>query len=270
MLPKNCEARAVILHTKTYGTGERIYLGVHGWGAEHRKSFSELIAQLDGHDVALVGVDLPGCGESPELDDWSWDAVTRALVETIDTIEPDKKLNLIGSCSGSFHVLEAALARPERVEQLILLEPFAFMPWYFSIFLTPIAGLALYHSVFNNPIGKAITSLNMRRNKLNEDYDMVGAFANGMDIMVPYRYLGYYDAIPGHEVYAGVDAPVRIIYGANTFGAVRESVNRWRENWPTLDAHALEGVGHMISQEAPDRVAALIFAPAKTAARAVA
>lgn len=255
----------MILHTKTYGSGDRLYLGVHGWGAEHHKSFSELIEHIGDHDVTLIGVDLPGCGASPELDEWSWGAVTDALVDTIDALEPGRKLSLIGSCSGSFHVLEAALERPERVEQLILLEPFAFMPWYFSIFLTPVAGLALYHSVFNNPIGKAITSLNMRRNKLNEDYDMVGAFANGMDIMVPYRYLGYYDAIESHRIYAPIDAPVRIIHGENTFGAVRDSVERWRENWPTLDAHALEGVGHMISQEAPARVAALTFAPPEAA-----
>ena len=251
-----------LLHTQTYGHGPRVFIGYHGWGSEQGRSFEALVPFLPD-DVTLIGVDLPGCGKSttPSAKDAlaSWERVNDLVARHLDTIDSDKQVTLVGSCSGVFNACEVAQRRPERIRDIIMLEPFAYMPWYFSIFLKPVTGKLLYKMVFDNPLGKAATSLSMRKKKLNEDFDMVGSFGLGTDLDVAYRYLEFYGALTEHSIYKDITAPIRIIHGQNTFGAIHESVAMWQENWPGLPVTPLEGVGHMLNQEAPEATARAIF-----------
>jgi len=251
------------MHAQTYGDGHRIFIGYHGWGSEQGRSFKELLPFLP-EDVTLIGVDLPGCGKSERVEPWGWEHLNDEVARHLDHLPEGKKVTLVGSCSGVFHALEVASRRPERIEAIIMLEPFAYMPWYFSIFLKPITGRLLYKMVFDNPLGKAATSLSMRKKKLNDDFDMVGSFGLGTDLDVAYDYLGFYGALTEHGIYKEIDAPIRIIHGQNTFGAIHESVAMWQENWPSLELIELEGVVHMLNQEAPEKTASAIFSSVGT------
>ena len=246
------------MHTQTYGEGERLFVGYHGWGSEQGASFKQLLAFMP-EDVRFMGVDLPGCGKSEAPASWTWGEVCAESAAHFESITRDQKAVLVGSCSGSFNALEVALRQPDRVAGLVLLEPFAFMPWFFSIFLKPLTGRLLYRMVFDNPLGKAMTSRSMRRQGLNEDFDMVGAFGMGTSLEHAYHYLQFYGQLTEHTIYAPVRAPVRIIHGQKSFKAIHASVKMWRELWPQLELSALEGVGHMLSQEAPEQTAAQIF-----------
>jgi pimeloyl-ACP methyl ester carboxylesterase len=256
------------LHIVTYGHGPRRFIGLHGWGAEHTKSFKDVLAHRPD-DVTFIGVDLPGCGQSAPPPDWAWAPLHDHLAHQLDTqlaaLPNDGPATLIGSCAGSYHALELARRLPHRVEQLVLLEPFAYMPWFFSIFLTPITGRALYYNVFHSSIGKRATQASLRRQGVTGDYDMLTAFG-ASDPEVPYRYLQHYGAIKTHRVFADIAGPTRILYGQQSWRAIHDSIPLWRELWPDLTAHMLPGVGHMFNQEAPALAASLMFLPPETRA----
>ena len=245
------------LHIQPYGAGPRRFVGLHGWGAEHTKSFKELL-RFQPPDVTFYGVDLPGCGQSAPLTGASWAALHDHVAHALDQRLGQAPWTLVGSCAGSYHALEIARRLPDRHDQLVLLEPFAYMPWFFSIFLKKPGGKALYDAVFDSAIGKRATQASLRRQGVTGGYDMLTAFG-ARDMSVPYQYLTHYGAIRSHLDFQGVPGPVRILYGQRTWRAIHEAIPRWRELWPDLDARLLEGVGHMFSQEAPELAARHIF-----------
>ena len=158
-------------------------------------------------------------------------------------------------------------SRPERIREIVLLEPFAFMPWFFSIFLKPITGYPLYKMVFDNPLGRALTRSGLRKQGGDQEkVDMVGNFGQQTDLLAAYEYLRHYGTITDHTVFKEATAPVRIICGENSFKAIHRSVGLWQQNWPDLTLHELSGIGHMLSQEAPELTASLIFQHRESAA----
>ena len=250
-----------MLHLQTYGHGPRAFLGLHGWGAHQGKSFGDLVDHLP-QDVTLHALDMPGCGRSPPLTRWSWEGVTDALAGALDGIKAPEPLTLVGSCSGAFHALSLLASRPERVGALVMLEPFARIPWFFSIFLTPGAGPLLYRMVFDNPAGRHLTQRHMARRGVSQEYDMVGGFARSGDLKVAYRYLQFYGELGDYRAFQGTPIrPVHIIHGQQSWGAILESPPLWQELFPQAKVTALAGVGHMFSQEAPERAARAIFSP---------
>ena len=245
-------------HVELFGDGPRLFVGIHGWGSEHRKSFSDVLAHLPD-DVTFAGVDLPGCGLTPKLDAMSFEAVNASVAEAIRGL--GRPATIIGSCAGSYHALPVARALgPELAPRLVLLEPFAYMPWFFSVFVTPVTGKLLYKMVFDNPIGQHLTQASLRRQHVSQGFDMVGAFAKN-DLKVAYSYLEYYAAIPHHSTFADVQGQVRMITGESSWAAIRESIPMWRENWPEAESWVIGGAGHMFNQEAPARAAQAIFDP---------
>ncbi len=246
------------LFIKTYGAGPRTFVGIHGWGAEHSKSFKDVLRFMPD-DVTFHGVDLPGCGKTPKPADWSWAPLHDALATHLDAQLPPGTWSLIGSCAGTYHALEIARRLPHRIHRLILLEPFATMPWFFSIFLAPLTGKPLYDLVFNSGIGKRATQASLRKQGVTGDYDMLTAFGSS-DMEVPYKYLQHYGRIKSHRSFDNIPGPTTILYGQNSWRAIHDSIPRWRELWPELIAHQLPNVGHMFNQEAPELSAAHIFA----------
>lgn len=99
------------MHIETTGAGPPLVL-LHGW-AMHAGVFAPLLPALaQRHTLHLV--DLPGHGRSPERDGpFALREVARRLV---DAVPPAPWL---GWSLGGLVALEAALARPERVQALI-------------------------------------------------------------------------------------------------------------------------------------------------------
>lgn len=249
------------LFDSRFGHGPRRFYGVHGWGSTGAQSFGSIAAFIP-EDCTLIAPDLPGCGQSPPPSQWLMSQVDEELLAHFDQVsaESSDKLTLVGSCSGSFNALPLAAARPERIERVVLLEPFAFMPWFFSIFLTPVAGPLLYKTVFDNPIGRAMTRRGLRRQGGDEEkVDMVGSFASSTDLTSAYNYLRFYGEIVDHTAFASAPEPITLVYGEKTFKAIHHSIELWKQNWPALATHMIPEVGHMLSHEAPDVTAALVF-----------
>lgn len=130
------EAGGVAIHAFDQGSRDAdiLVLGVHGWGASGaeglafgralgREAASAGAADPRAPTLRLVSPDLPGSGasgkpEAPYTPEW--------FVEILDGLREAlgrEKVVLAGHSLGGRLALEYALARPDRVEALVLLAP---------------------------------------------------------------------------------------------------------------------------------------------------
>jgi len=240
---------------KKEGEGPRIYVGLHGWSGDHR-TFDPVLRHLPS-DATFISFDLPGCGRSEKPLEWTLEALAHEIADGISSAG-HSGITLVGNCSGAILGLLAAPRLGEKLERLVLIDPFAYTPWYFRIFVETSIGRYAYYSTFANPIGRWITNLSLRDHRMGES-DLTESFGE-VDHDVAYAYLKLLTSIDGIERFRSIRQPVTIVYGARTFGAIRHSVAMWRDLWPQAVAVELSGAAHLPIQEDPEGVSRVIFA----------
>lgn len=241
-----------MIHAVEFGSGDRVLVALHGWGGDHRT-----FKPLEGHLAEgwrIVALDLPGYGQSKPIEPFSLDSVVAAIVSVI--MQYPAPVELIGSCSGAALGMEAALRIPERIRRIVALDLFAYMPLYFRFFTLPILGPIGYRLTFHSAVGRAALNalLWFRRTRQS---NLMESFAD-KNPEVTLSYLGALATLEGPQRYASLPMPVEFVYGARTFRAVRRSVERWKATLPRLRVHRIEGAGHLVLDEAPQSVAAII------------
>ena len=246
------------MYVKRYGTGEEIYFGLHGWSGDHR-TFAPLAARMPA-GASLYSADLPGCGQSPALSNLTVDSVTDEIVKAvIAAVPPGKQVTLIGNCSGAILGLLAAGRIEERVRRLVLIDPFAYWPWYFRVFVAKSFGRYAYRTTFANPFGRWLTNQSLRGHRTAET-DLTNSFGE-IDHDVAQRYLALLAEVGGIERFANLRrVPIEIVYGERTFGAVKKSVAMWQKIWPQSRARVLAGAGHLPIMEATEALSEIVFA----------
>jgi pimeloyl-ACP methyl ester carboxylesterase len=245
------------LHVHTWGSGPRIVLGLHGWGGSHL-TFVPLAPHLPP-DVQLVAPDLPGYGRSAPLSTWTVDAYTAPIVELLDSLPPGP-ITLLGNCSGAIFGLLAGLKRPGRLQRLVLIDPFSYVPWYFRMLLWPVFGKLFYYSTFANPLGRLISNSALSRHR-RADTSLTASFER-VHHPSALRTLALLQQVPSVERFAPVGTDRTILHGERTFAAVRDAILDWRGIWPTVLVQPIAGSGHLPILEAPQTVAQLAFAGA--------
>lgn len=243
------------LYVHRFGAGQgRHYFGIHGWGGGWR-TFEPLAEYLPA-DATLWSVDLPGYGASAPLSRWWWEDLRDRLVETVHALDAPQ-LRLIGNCSGAAFGLAAAQVAPERFEHLLLIDPFAFFPWYFKLLVARGPGRLFYATAFENPVGRWMTNRGLAEHR-TEDSHLTESFAE-LDHDVVYQYLRMLRQMPSYDSFGGLSHPIVVAHGEKTFEAVRESVRMWTALWPQSRAIELPGAGHLPIQEATAALAAAAF-----------
>jgi pimeloyl-ACP methyl ester carboxylesterase len=249
------------MYVKRYGAGEgELYFGLHGWSGDHR-TFAPLATHLPP-GASLYSADLPGCGQSPAPSPFTLESVTAACAasarETLAAAPPRARLTLIGNCSGAILGLLVAERIRARVGRLVLIDPFAYWPWYFRVFVAPRFGRYAYRSTFANPLGRWLTNQSLRGRRTAET-DLTHSFGR-IDHDVAQGYLALLARVEGVERFESLrDVPIDIAYGERTFAAVKKSVGMWQSVWPQARAHMLRGAGHLPILEATTQLAALVF-----------
>ncbi len=227
-----------------------MFVGLHGL-AGTADAFAPLAPHLPA-DVTLLGVDLPGYGASDAPGGWSLTEIATAVHQGVRGLTP-ACVGVLGNCSGAIIAAELHRLYPERYDDLRLIEPFAFVPWYFDQFTWPGFGPLAFYSTFHTSIGRWLTNRGLR-GVGRDDVDKTSGFENSA-WDTPIRYLRALKAVGSAELYRGTTPGVRVAHGARTFDAVVTSVDRWCDVWPDTTVHVLDGAGHLPIQEAPAALA---------------
>lgn len=237
-----------------YGNGRRAFLGLHGWSGDHR-SFAPLLPFLPA-DAILYSCDLPGYGHSPAPDAWTLEALVEELARAIVQL-PVEKLTLLGNCSGALLGLAVAARLPARFERFVLLDPFAFVPWYFRLFLDYPFGKYAYYSAFANPLGRWITNRSLAKHRQSET-DLTSSFRR-VDHAVSLHYLRVLASIGSIQRFQSLCIPTDIVYGARSFQAIKQSVQQWQALWPHAQVCELAAAGHLPLLEATEALSRIVF-----------
>ena len=250
------------MHAVRYGTGKKIVIGIHGWSGD-QSTYLPLIKYLP-EDTTFISVDLPGCGKSAPPKGWNLKAVIEELTNWMHQLN-EQEVTIIGNCSGGLLTLELThnliVNSPTRmVKRLIIIDPFAYFPWYFSVFVSPLMGNVgwyAYYTTFANPIGRWLTNLSLSKHR-TEETDLTNSFSE-VNHRVTHNYLKFLTEISEAKKYGVIDIPVDIVYGENTFGAVRKSLTIWKDVFPVNRTIELSGAGHLPIQENTADLARILF-----------
>lgn len=242
------------IYFHTYGQGPVKMVGLHGWSGSHR-TYAKVGALLPS-DVGLLAMDLPGYKRSPDPPSWALNDIAAQIAAQLRRELPGR-FTLVGNCSGCLLTLKVAPMLTDRIDRLILVEPFAYLPWYFGIFLTPVFGRLFYWSAFGNGLGRWLTDRNLK-NQRTKDSNLAATFKRTR-MRTTLNYLRRYADMGEAADFADIGCPVSLIYADKTFASVKESVQIWHEVWPSSEVVELHGAGHLMLQEIPqDATTALL------------
>jgi len=239
---------------KSEGEGARVFVGLHGWSGDHR-TFAPLVRYLPP-DATLLSVDLPGYGRSSPPRHWTLIDLANEIAVEIERLDRSM-VTLIGNCSGAILGLIALPQIADRIGRIVMIDPFAYLPWYFKVFISPPIGKYAYYTTFANPVGRWITNLSLRSHRA-EETNLTGSFCN-VNHEVSYNYLRLLSEIDSIGEFAGIRHPIDIVYGEHTFAAVKRSVAMWRSIWPQSQEFELAGAGHLPIKEATEGLSKIIF-----------
>lgn len=232
-------------------------VGFHGWAGDHAATFGRLAAVLP-EGVGLVAPDLPGYGESPPPEEWTMEALQNALAPLGAALPPTPRV-AVASCSGCLLALDFVLRHPGSFERMVLIEPFAWMPWYFRIFLIPVFGRIAYWTAFDNPLGRwlANRALRDKRGQLaGEQVDLTSNFRRHQP-SVTLGYLRVLRSLEGPERYRSIETPTVLVAGTQSFRALKEGLSHWTASLRNAQVVMLEGAGHVPLEECPERVVSM-------------
>jgi pimeloyl-ACP methyl ester carboxylesterase len=253
------------MYFERYGTGERTFVGIHGWGNDHH-SFAPLAAHVPAH-VSFYSLDLPGCGRSNAPHTWNVQTIVGEIVEAVADVVTGvgaTKVTLVGNCGGAILSLMAARRASSLFQRVVLIDAFAYLPRYFKLFLNESFGRHAYNATFANPVGRWLTNQSLSRQRVGAS-DLTASF-DAVDHQAQRRYLALFSEMGALEQFRDVRLPVEIVYGEKSFGAIRKSVALWQSVLPNARAWKLEGAGHMPIAEATAQLGRIIFSNAERTA----
>jgi pimeloyl-ACP methyl ester carboxylesterase len=166
---------------------------------------------------------------------------------------------LVGNCAGAIVALEAArLGAPVR--RLVLVDPFAFVPWYFGLLTRGWLGRLFYRLTFANPLGRWIGKV-VLGSKRSDSTDLFGGFSTVRHADT-WSFLHLLCTEPRIDRYAELEVPIDVVHGERTFRAVMRSAETFRMTWPNrCRVFTVAGAGHLPIQEAPRAIAEIGFSP---------
>lgn len=240
------------MYVEARGSGPRHFLGLHGWNGT-LATFQPMTQDLPP-DVTFWSADLPGCGRSPLPPALTLEAVLEDALAAIDQLPAP--MTLVGNCSGAVLGLLLMARRPERFNRLVMIDAFAFLPWYFRVFLSPIGRYA-YWTTFANPLGRVITNLALKARRTPQT-NLTADFRHADHVTMP-AYLRIFEEAAACIDFAAVTSPVDVLYGERTFTAVRQSLAFWQARLRVARVECLRGAGHLPLQEAAAQVRDILF-----------
>ena len=242
------------MYVERFGTGKRIYLGLHGWGGD-RKTWAPL-AQYVPPDTTFYCADLPGVSMSAPPNDWQVDEIVAEIVGTISSIG-DPGVTIVGHCGGAVFGLLAAMRAGHLVERLVMIDPFTYLPRYFKVFINENFGNRAYNATFANAFGRWITNQALRGHRRG-NADLTASFS-AANHEVNLNYLKLFAEMEKIAIPRDLTVGTDLITGERSFGAVRRSVAALEKQLPNVRVFRLAGAAHLPVEEAPEELSGIIF-----------
>lgn len=233
------------LYSITRGAGDPPFTLVHGWTCDHGAMLPVADAFPD-HRSTLV--DLPGHGRSPKASDYAIEAQAAAAL----AVAPDRSI-WVGHSMGAQVSIAAAVAAPERVAGLVLLDPAFIAPHEKAVAF----GENVRAQLARFDIPSMMETFARGQFVKASDPDAVERLVATMKGTDPAVTRAVWDAITawdGRSAIAKVTCPTLMI-------VVEKPLNRpadvARLN-PRVMTGQAAGAGHMIQFEVMDQVAAMM------------
>lgn len=239
------------MYVERFGDGGTKILALHGWAGTHR-DFLPLARHIPSH-VQLIAPDLPGHGCTTPPDAWTEDALLKELQEFTQFEEIRV---VVGFCSGAVLALLLAERLPQQLRRIVMIDPFAFVPWYFRLFLKKHIGVWAYRFTFEMAPGRSFTNT-ILRTKQRADEDFTAAFQN-IRRDVALNWLAFLGRVGTPARFSALPVEVDIIYGERTFRAVRDSVGEYIKVFPHARVVCLSKIGHLPLVRAARSIANII------------
>jgi len=137
------EINGTRVHLKTRGEGEPVFVLLHGF-ASSLYSWNEVMEEFSQHGT-VIAYDRTGFGLSERPTSWEGqnpyepEAQVELLVQLLDQYGVEKAI-LVGNSAGGALGMQAALAHPERILALILVDPAVYTGGGAPEWLKPLLG----------------------------------------------------------------------------------------------------------------------------------
>lgn len=228
----------------TGGVGEPVVL-LHGMGNQ-AGSWAKMAA-----DIAVLSrvvlPDLPGHGDSdPKFGPLTMDDMVVGLAALVDKESPEEPVTLMGNALGGWVALRYAVAHPERVRRLILLNAFASSP--------PLDGLELVPQDRDQAL-RLVQAMSPKRAPAPAGFvldDLVDKITEGGSPRV-LAGLRPEDALSDAEL-ASLNMPVEILWGDEDDILPLPYGQALAQRLPRARLFVLEGCGHIPQQQCPREV----------------
>jgi pimeloyl-ACP methyl ester carboxylesterase len=241
------------MFVRRYGTGAQVIIGLHGWAGNHR-TFEPLERWLPT-DTSLFAFDLPGYGRSSDPRRWDLSSIAEELALEIGQLGI-RRFTLVGNCSGAVVGLSLAQRLRDRIDRFVLIDPFAYVPWYFKVFLLGNFGRRAYHATFATAFGRAVTNSALKPRRTSHS-NLTASFEEVRHESV-HRYLQMMDSVGTIQKFGNLSMPIDLVYGERTFRAVKRSIELWHRLWPHSTVLELRGAGHLPIEETPQQLSEVL------------
>lgn len=231
------------------GAGPKTVVLVHGMGHQ-AGSWAKVVADLaDRH--AVIVPDLAGHGESaPATGSLDYDDSAAGLDAVLDAAAPDRPVVLVGNSMGGWISLRWALAHPDRVERIVLVNSSGIPVDLGDLKLLPTTreeALALVRAVAPSdapdPAGFVLD-------------DLVEEIHSGPS---PRQAAGLRATDFVEDRLGEIEIPVEIVWGLEDDLLPPEYGRKFYELLPDARFHPLPKCGHIPQQQCPQEFSLLLF-----------
>lgn len=247
---------------------ERVALCVHGWACSVY-SFRLLMPLLAERGLRVVAIDLPGHGLSDKPSEakyYTLDAQVECVLTSMDALGIARAV-LIGHSMGGPISARIAVVAPDRVTSLVLLAPAGFgSEWTIKIgaaltprFIAPVLPYLVPRWTFALVLYLAYGRLRSANATDVDEYWAPTQFP--AFVRATWDLLHHFDWSAGVQSgFETITAPTVVVDGSEDRFVVRRWVKRYAQVVRHATFIAVEGCGHVVAEEAPERVLAAVRA----------
>lgn len=261
---KDAAALPQPVKSRRCGHGLRQVLAIHCTIA-HAGAWRGLAALME-NETTLTAFDMLSHGRSPDWDEQGdfQDRIVQAAEQFLTG-----RMDVIGHSFGATVALRLAVAHPEKVRSLTLIEPV-----YFAVAIRDAPQLVADHDADAAPYVRALAAGDdaLGARLFNRMWSEGGtrwpdlpettraAMIRGIHV-IPFCHPSIYEDRPGMlepGVLDRVTAPVLLLRGSNTHPVIAAINDGLARRLPDARSLVVEGAGHMLPISHPDETAALL------------